>query len=178
MIYIYSIPRRSDFGLSLSLCLSLCLFLSLSLSFSVSLSVFLFFSLSLCLFLYLSISLGFSLSVYFSLCFIPSFSVSLFLSLTSSSCFRHIAPTTPIKYLSLSLYFTFSSTQALFLLTHAHFFFFPLSLKPFLGYGHIVPTTPVGKIVSIFYAVLGVPLFLLYLSNIGKHLYSLSTSLI
>ena len=37
-----------------------------------------------------------------------------------------------------------------------------------LGYGHIVPTTPVGKIVSIFYAVLGVPLFLLYLSNIGK----------
>jgi len=37
-----------------------------------------------------------------------------------------------------------------------------------IGYGHIVPTTPVGKIVSIFYAVLGVPLFLLYLSNIGN----------
>lgn len=36
-----------------------------------------------------------------------------------------------------------------------------------IGYGHIVPKTPVGKIVSIFYAVLGVPLFLLYVSNIG-----------
>jgi len=37
-----------------------------------------------------------------------------------------------------------------------------------IGYGHIVPTTSIGKIVSIFYAVLGVPLFLLYLSNIGN----------
>jgi len=37
-----------------------------------------------------------------------------------------------------------------------------------IGYGHIVPTTPIGKVVSIFYAVLGVPLFLLYLSNIGN----------
>jgi len=37
-----------------------------------------------------------------------------------------------------------------------------------IGYGHIVPTTPIGKIVTIFYAVLGVPLFLLYLSNIGN----------
>jgi len=37
-----------------------------------------------------------------------------------------------------------------------------------IGYGHIVPVTPIGKIVSIFYAVFGVPLFLLYLSNIGN----------
>jgi len=42
----------------------------------------------------------------------------------------------------------------------------------YLGYGHIVPLTPVGKIVTIFYAVLGVPLFLLYLSNIGKLQYN------
>ena len=28
--------------------------------------------------------------------------------------------------------------------------------------------TPIGKIVTIFYAVIGVPLFLLYLSNIGQ----------
>jgi len=43
-----------------------------------------------------------------------------------------------------------------------------------IGYGHIVPTTSIGKIVSIFYAVLGVPLFLLYLSNIGIILFIIS----
>lgn len=43
-----------------------------------------------------------------------------------------------------------------------------LNLSLAAGYGHIVPVTPIGKIVSIFYAVVGVPLFLLYLSNIGQ----------
>jgi len=37
-----------------------------------------------------------------------------------------------------------------------------------IGYGHMVPVTPIGKIVTIIYAVIGVPLFLLYLSNIGE----------
>ncbi len=41
------------------------------------------------------------------------------------------------------------------------------------GFGHIVPVTPLGKIMSIFYAVFGVPLFLLYLSNIGQYLHPL-----
>ena len=32
----------------------------------------------------------------------------------------------------------------------------------------MVPVTPIGKIVTMIYAVIGVPLFLLYLSNIGE----------
>lgn len=36
------------------------------------------------------------------------------------------------------------------------------------GYGNIAPATEEGKIATIFYAIIGMPLFLLYLSNIGN----------
>lgn len=36
-----------------------------------------------------------------------------------------------------------------------------------LGYGNITPRTALGKSITIFYAIIGMPLFLLYLSNIG-----------
>jgi hypothetical protein len=36
-----------------------------------------------------------------------------------------------------------------------------------LGYGHIAPKTPIAKIVTIFYAILGIPLTVLCWSNIG-----------
>ena len=36
-----------------------------------------------------------------------------------------------------------------------------------LGYGHIAPKTAVAKIVTIFYAILGIPLTVLCWSNIG-----------
>lgn len=37
----------------------------------------------------------------------------------------------------------------------------------FVGYGITTPNTNEGKIVTIIYAIIGMPLFLLYLSNIG-----------
>lgn len=42
------------------------------------------------------------------------------------------------------------------------------------GYGNIAPATEEGKIATIFYAIIGMPLFLLYLSNIGNLLLGLT----
>lgn len=52
------------------------------------------------------------------------------------------------------------------LLRHSILGFF-FALFSFSGYGHIAPKTHMGKISTIFYAILGIPLMLLCLSNIG-----------
>lgn len=38
----------------------------------------------------------------------------------------------------------------------------------FLGYGNIAPKTNWGKLATIFYAIFGIPLMFLYLTNIGN----------
>ncbi|CAO1441982.1 unnamed protein product [Diamesa serratosioi] len=46
-------------------------------------------------------------------------------------------------------------------------FLYSLTVITTIGYGNVAPSTEWGKITTIFYAIVGMPLFLLYLSNIG-----------
>lgn len=47
-------------------------------------------------------------------------------------------------------------------------FLYSLTVITTIGYGNITPSSDWGKLVTILYAIIGMPLFLLYLSNIGK----------
>ncbi|XP_031330968.1 TWiK family of potassium channels protein 7 isoform X2 [Photinus pyralis] len=46
-------------------------------------------------------------------------------------------------------------------------FLYSLTVITTIGYGNVVPQTKLGKVITIIYAIIGMPLFLLYLSNIG-----------
>lgn len=45
---------------------------------------------------------------------------------------------------------------------------FSLSIITMIGYGNMAPRTPVGKGLTVLYAVFGIPLYVLYFMNMGK----------
>ena len=47
---------------------------------------------------------------------------------------------------------------------------FTLSIFTMIGYGNLVPRTDWGKVVTIVYAVFGIPLYVLYFLNMGRAL--------
>ncbi|KOB76165.1 Uncharacterized protein OBRU01_01611, partial [Operophtera brumata] len=47
-------------------------------------------------------------------------------------------------------------------------FLYSLTVITTIGYGHLSPKTNWGKVTTVLYALLGMPLFLLYLSNVGE----------
>ncbi|CAH2051553.1 unnamed protein product, partial [Iphiclides podalirius] len=47
-------------------------------------------------------------------------------------------------------------------------FLYSLTVITTIGYGHLSPRTSWGKVMTIFYALLGMPLFLLYVTNVGQ----------
>ncbi|CAL4060919.1 unnamed protein product [Meganyctiphanes norvegica] len=46
-------------------------------------------------------------------------------------------------------------------------FLYSLTVITTIGYGHISPNTDQGKIMTIFYTIFGMPVFLLYMANMG-----------
>jgi amino acid permease len=56
------------------------------------------------------------------------------------------------------------------MLVHVRLSYHSTSSPPLLlsGYGNLTPKTDLGKLVTIVYALIGIPLMLLYMSNIGN----------
>lgn len=54
---------------------------------------------------------------------------------------------------------------------------FAVTVITTIGYGHAVPKTNAGKVLTIIYALVGIPLVFLYLTNIGDYLASLFRTL-
>ncbi|XP_055356882.1 TWiK family of potassium channels protein 7-like [Paramacrobiotus metropolitanus] len=52
--------------------------------------------------------------------------------------------------------------------TFSSSFLYALSVITTIGYGHVTPKTQAGKVVTVLYAVVGIPIMLMFLSNIGN----------
>ncbi|XP_064086046.1 TWiK family of potassium channels protein 7-like [Macrobrachium nipponense] len=60
-----------------------------------------------------------------------------------------------------------TTAQASYQWTFAGSFLYSLTVITTIGYGSVAPQTVMGRVVTIVYALLGIPLMLLYLSSVG-----------
>ena len=60
------------------------------------------------------------------------------------------------------------SNISLYVTCQLCYFLVQIKLKLTVRYGNTAPRTPYGKIATMLYAVLGIPVYILYFRNIGK----------
>lgn len=68
----------------------------------------------------------------------------------------------------LSLYFHYTDHIHLGVWNFWQALFFSSTIFTTIGYGHVVPKTDAGRVASIIYAFIGIPLLLMVLTDLGK----------
>ena len=121
-----------------------------------------------CPFLQLSICRNFFIERFFQHIYLYSF------VFYSSFC-AVFFPYFPYLLIILIIYFT--KFGARFLLFFILLKIVNIISSLIIGYGHAVPKTNAGKFLTIIYALVGIPLVFLYLTNIGDYLASLFRAL-
>ena len=91
---------------------------------------------------------------------------------TFDAGYGHVAPLTIIGKLFIMFYSFIYIPSVLFvngnIIIHNTYISTVFLVTFDAGYGHVAPLTIIGKLFCMFYALLGIPLMLLVLTNVGR----------